>query len=177
MEVNCKHCGKRFNGEKRSKFCTRSCSASHNNKGVCRNPKKERGTCLSCDTQLTKPKPNKFCSNDCANTHKWLTKRVPIIEAGLCTTSQTVKKYLLIHRGEVCQLCGQLPIWHGKPLTLQIDHIDGNSDNNRLDNVRILCPHCHTQTSTFVSRNIKKDTRRNNYLRKYKQQRKEDSLD
>ena len=50
---------------------------------------------------------------------------------------------------------------------MQLDHIDGNSDNNFLDNLRLLCPNCHTQTETFSTRQ-KKNTVRNRYLRKSK---------
>lgn len=54
-----------------------------------------------------------------------------------------------------CNICGQLPEWNGSPLTLQIDHINGISDDNRLENLRILCPHCHSQTDNFAGRNVK----------------------
>lgn len=41
--------------------------------------------------------------------------------------------------------CGQLPVWNGKPLTIEIDHKDGDWLNNKLDNLRFLCGHCHSQ--------------------------------
>lgn len=48
-----------------------------------------------------------------------------------------------------CNICGQEPIWNGKKLVLQLDHINGVNSDNRLTNLQILCPNCHTQTSTF----------------------------
>ncbi len=52
-----------------------------------------------------------------------------------------------------CIICGQLPEWNGKTLVLQIDHINGISNDNRLENLRILCPHCHSQTENFAGKN------------------------
>ncbi len=52
-----------------------------------------------------------------------------------------------------CNICGQGEIWNGKPLALQLDHIDGDSSNDKLENFRFLCPHCHSQTETFSGRN------------------------
>lgn len=43
------------------------------------------------------------------------------------------------------------PMWRGEYLVLQMDHIDGNKYNNNLDNLRILCPNCHTQTETYCA--------------------------
>lgn len=65
-----------------------------------------------------------------------------------------IAKYLRKHSlmEEVCALCGGLPVWNGQPLTLQLDHIDGNPSDNRIDNLRWLCPNCHSQTPTFTNK-------------------------
>ncbi len=53
----------------------------------------------------------------------------------------------------ICNICGHGPEWMGKPLTLQLDHINGNNQDNRIENLRILCPHCHSQTENWGGRN------------------------
>lgn len=66
-------------------------------------------------------------------------------------TSTKLKARLLKHdliKNE-CSECGIGGVWNGKPIVLQLDHIDGNSNNNLLDNLRILCPNCHSQTHTY----------------------------
>lgn len=51
-----------------------------------------------------------------------------------------------------CVECGNGTTHNGKPLTLQLDHSDGDSTNNEIVNLRFLCPNCHTQTPTYARR-------------------------
>jgi Zn finger protein HypA/HybF involved in hydrogenase expression len=51
-----------------------------------------------------------------------------------------------------CDACG-LSEWRGKPLSIQIDHINGIRTDHRLENLRMLCPNCHSQTETFAGKN------------------------
>lgn len=51
-----------------------------------------------------------------------------------------------------CAICG-ISEWLGKPLSFELDHINGVSDDNRLENLRMLCPNCHSQTETYKGRN------------------------
>ena len=49
----------------------------------------------------------------------------------------------------ICSVCGLSPVWMGKPLEIQIDHINGDRWDHCKENLRFLCPNCHTQTETY----------------------------
>jgi Zn finger protein HypA/HybF involved in hydrogenase expression len=65
-----------------------------------------------------------------------------------------LKEKLLPYR---CEVCGLEGFWQNQPLTLQLDHKNGDHSDNRLENLRFLCPNCHAQTENFGGKNIRKD--------------------
>jgi Zn finger protein HypA/HybF involved in hydrogenase expression len=58
-----------------------------------------------------------------------------------------------------CEACGVDGVYNGLPLVMHLDHIDGKSTDHRLENLRMLCPNCHSQTSTYSGRNKMNDNR------------------
>ena len=65
------------------------------------------------------------------------------------------KQRVLQEQKFLCVECGIGPVWNNKPLTFHLDHIDGEHGNNARDNLRCLCPNCHSQTETYAGKNKK----------------------
>lgn len=74
------------------------------------------------------------------------------------TYSRSQLKKRLIKEGLLEYKCINCDIaeWRGSEITLQLDHINGVHNDNRLENLRLLCPNCHSQTNTFAGRSLKK---------------------
>jgi 5-methylcytosine-specific restriction endonuclease McrA len=75
---------------------------------------------------------------------------------GLLVHRRALRRCLLQIKGNQCETCKQSGIWNNQPLTLVVDHIDGNAGNNLPSNLRLLCPNCNSQTPTFCGRNLGK---------------------
>ena len=75
------------------------------------------------------------------------------LKEGKLVSNHSIKRALGLSGKEYkCDVCG-ISEWKGITLTLDLDHIDGDSFNNKLDNLRYLCPNCHSITPTFKGRN------------------------
>lgn len=156
-EAKCLQCSMTFISavERNRKFCTRSCAATYNNKKF---PKKQPSPfstthCKWCMSPFSGTRINseyKFCGKDCRSAYKnaGIIARCAAGNAG----QHTIREYVKLTRPYMCEMCG-ISTWSNLPLTLELDHMDGNSSNNKPENVRLLCPNCHSQTPTFKNRN------------------------
>lgn len=115
------------------------------------------GDCLGCGSPLTRRHQNFYCSNACQraaerrrNVEAWLATGVARADSH---PGHYVRDHVLDEQGHVCALCAQPLLWNGLPLSLVLDHIDGDSTNNRRDNLRMVCPNCDSQLPTYKMRN------------------------
>ena len=82
------------------------------------------------------------------------TETINRFNRGELSDRKTIRKVLTQVRGYKCSCCG-ISDHNGKPLTLQVDHTDGNAENNSPDNLRLICPNCHSQTDNWSGKKTK----------------------
>ena len=89
------------------------------------------------------------------NTLKKVRTPEDIFVENSTADQSTMRKYYI--KGKytpyICSICGQKPEWQGKPLTLILDHINGNNKDHRLSNLHWVCPNCNQQLETTGSKN------------------------
>ena len=118
--------------------------------------------CAGCGAKLLTRHKIKFCSNKCQRDLEYRKKvnlwRQGKLGGGVGITARNLaawlRKYLVEKYDNKCFFCG----WNKKhPLTgvvpLEVDHIDGNSENNTENNLRLLCPNCHALTPYYKNMN------------------------
>lgn len=171
--IKCLNCNKEFQ-TKKGKFCSQSCSATYNNSRRTINRKPILGkstktaTCLNCNKEFkyhTYNSKGLYCSNKCRGEYV-LKQSDQLLQEGKLKGPVNIKKAVIRLKGNKCEICG-LTEWLNKSISLHLDHIDGNADNNNPNNLRLLCPNCHSQTPTYCSRNTK-NSKRSNYMKRYR---------
>lgn len=161
MIIQCTQCGVDVNKPPSqiklysNQFCGNSCSAKYNKNGKKQTikPKKEK-LCAYCDEAFTsKDKKSKYCSVSCGHSYKrkldfqaWLQGSNP--KSGPIK----LKKFLVMRDTYKCSNCS-ITEWDDKPIVLELEHKDGNSENNTQANLCLLCPNCHSQTDTYKAKN------------------------
>ena len=142
----CKQCGEETTNPS---FCGSSCAATYNN-----TDRLGEINCLGCGKAITenRSRHRKYCSNKC----QALYKNFVLIESGNYSP-YAAKTYLINQHGAKCMDCG----WgetnpFTKKIPIELEHIDGNGENNTLDNLKLLCPNCHSLTSTYKGANAGK---------------------
>ncbi len=120
---------------------------------------KPKGNCINCNIDL-KDKQEKYCSYNCQwrTTYKqniidWKNGIKQGIDAGegICLW---LRRYLIDKYGNKCSQCNWCEMnIHTKRVPIQVDHIDGDYKNNKEENLRLLCPNCHSLTSTYGGAN------------------------
>ena len=104
--------------------------------------------CVYCGLSVRKANTlGKYCSNACQQKYE---RRVAV--ESNTASSKTVKKYIAETVGYFCSECG-IDEWSGKKIVLELEHKSGNSEDNILDNVCLLCPNCHSLTDTYKNKN------------------------
>lgn len=137
--------------------------------------KKER-FCVGCNVLLTIRHKIKFCSNQCQSDlqqRKWVKLwKKGQVQGNVGITARNIsthlRKYLIEKFNNKCVVCG----WAKKhPITgvvpLEIEHIDGDSENNQENNLKLLCPNCHALTPFYKNLNRGKGRkwRMNKYIK------------
>lgn len=155
MIKNCNECNSEFETkDNRKKFCNHSCAASFNNKIY----KVRWPQCKGCSNRAD-PRRNRsgYCSTKCRQDHeivRWLAGELD--GRWKYTHASYVRRYLEQKTNGCCEHCGYNKTRDDGSSILQVDHIDGDWENNKPDNVRLLCPNCHCLTPTWGSGNMGK---------------------
>lgn len=129
------------------RFCSKRCSAVTTNSESPRRKKRSTVLCLFCSTETSN---KKYCSKECGPRHLAEVRVARWIAGEIELGATAIRSHFIRTRGECCEECG----WSKRHrltsrVPLALDHIDGNWKNNSIENLRLLCPNCHSLTDTF----------------------------
>ena len=109
------------------------------------------------DFDLSKLKDNRTIKNKQVGIKNRFSLDTVLTENSTYNRSQLKRRLVEDNLLEYkCSFCGISNMWNNKPLSLQLDHINGINNDNRLNNLRFLCPNCHSQTETYCGKHRKK---------------------
>lgn len=120
--------------------------------------KDQKYVCLNCNKDIPfkgYTQYHKYCNNQCQQSHRAklaYEKHKQNFFEGKCKSRPRIRQILAEIRGYKCEVCG-LSEWQGKEIVLQVDHINGDPYNDSPENLRLICPNCHSQTNTFAGAN------------------------
>lgn len=110
-------------------------------------------TCSWCKEEIISTHSKKYCSREHHAKHRYCTLFLQWYNQEKIETSvYSLKKHVITMQGYKCQQC-EISQWNGKYISLHLEHKDGNSDNNSPANLCLLCPNCHSLTSTYKIKN------------------------
>ncbi len=109
--------------------------------------------CLWCKEKIISKNAKKYCSSEHYAKDRYYKLFIEwYIQENNKVSIYSLKKHVITMHGYECQQC-KISTWNGKYLSLHLEHKDGNSENNSPSNVCLLCPNCHSLTSTYKIKN------------------------
>lgn len=151
----CKKCGNEFEPQKGLiSFCSLSCRNSRERTEEIKN-KISDGVKKSEKFKQAQIDKIKFIDYKKIAEKSKETWNKRILDADFETLSfDRLRKRIKLEQNNKCNKCG-IDSWNGKPITLELEHKDGNHHNNERENLECLCPNCHSQTDTWRGKNKK----------------------